>query len=97
MKTLLNLLKKCLPWLVAAGLFAYLFHQIPPRKVAAAMTHIRPLRFAFYAVTYCFLIFVLDTYSLTRVFKRFCIPVSFKEMVPPRGVSYFLVLLKYNA
>jgi uncharacterized membrane protein YbhN (UPF0104 family) len=97
MKTALKHIRRFAPWLVTAALFTYLFYQIPPRKVALAFTHVRPLLFASYAVIYFTLILLMDGYSLSRVLSKFCVPVSFKEILPARGVSYLLGLLNYNA
>ncbi|MFO1519363.1 MAG: lysylphosphatidylglycerol synthase transmembrane domain-containing protein [bacterium] len=97
MKNLWSWAKKILPWLVTAGLFAYLFHQIPPEKVAKALSFIHPILFTVYAIAYFFVIMLIDSYSLSRVLNQFCVPVSFREILPARGVSYLLSLVNYNA
>jgi len=94
---LLKKLKKVIPWLMAAGLLAYLFYKIPPSGVINALAHVNLIFFISYALIYFFLVMMIDVFSLSRVLTQFCVPISFKEMLPPRAVSYLLSLLNYNA
>jgi uncharacterized membrane protein YbhN (UPF0104 family) len=89
--------KKILPWLVTIALFAYLFHQTPPEKVWKALSFVRPVFFGSYAFVYFLVILAFDAYSLTRVLNQFCVPISYRELLPARGVSYLLSLVNYNA
>jgi uncharacterized membrane protein YbhN (UPF0104 family) len=96
-RKLLSWMKKILPWIVTLALFAYLFHQIPPEKVLKALSFVRPVFFGSYAFLYFLVILFFDTFSLTWVLNQFCIPISWKELIPARGVSYLLSLINYNA
>lgn len=96
-KIILNLGKNLLPWLVAAGLFAYLFYKIPPAQVLKSLRFVRLWPFVGYAIFYFLVLMALDTFSLARVMTRFDAPVSFRELLPARCVSYLLSIVNYNA
>jgi uncharacterized membrane protein YbhN (UPF0104 family) len=97
MKTVWTKIKKILPWLATVALFIYLFHEIPPQKVAQALVHVRPILFTVYALAYFLLVMLIDCYSLSWAFSKFCVSTSFQEILPARGASYLLALVNYNA
>lgn len=90
-------IKTFLPWLVAIGIFAYLFHLYPPQKIWESLKFVRLSTFIPFAIGYFFFIFFIDLFSLTRLLKRFGFKISAKELVPARGVSYLLMVLNYPA
>lgn len=89
--------KKIIPWIVALLLLLYLFYKIPPGKVLQALSHVNLPLFILYAFLYFILVMLIDCFSLSRVLTKFCVPMSFKEILPPRAVSYLLALVNYNA
>lgn len=98
MKTSLKTFIKALfPWLVAAGLFFYLFNKFPPRQVLASLQHVSLPWFLGFGLAYFLTILLLDNWVLSRVLSRFAAPVSFRELLPARCVSYLLALVNYNA
>jgi uncharacterized membrane protein YbhN (UPF0104 family) len=92
-----KILQKLLPWLVALGLFAWLFHRIPPAQLLQAFRQVAPLPFILYAVVYFLAIAVLDTWTLKRVISQFEGPIAMSEIWPSRCVSYLFSLVNYNA
>ena len=80
-KTILNrilkIIRTILPWMVAAGLFYYLFQKVPPKKVLESLTYVRPLLFFAFALFYFLTILTLDTWGLSKVISKFSLPVSF--------------------
>jgi Predicted integral membrane protein len=89
--------KNLLPWLVALGLFAYLFYKIPPGQVWRGLRFVNPWAFAGFTVVYFLIILALDNYGLAKVLSRFESPVGFRELLPARCVSYLLSIVNYNA
>ncbi len=93
----LSFIKKFLPWLIALLLFVYLFYQNPPAQVWKAFGYVRLWIFVPYTIAYFLGILFLDSYSLAKVLSKFCIPISLREILPARSVSYLLSLVNYNA
>lgn len=93
----MKLIKKIIPWLLALLLLAYLFYKIPPAKVLQALSHVNLPLLILYAFLYFILVMAIDCLSLSKVLTKFCVPVSVKEIFPPRAVSYLLALVNYNA
>ncbi|MFO1463227.1 MAG: lysylphosphatidylglycerol synthase transmembrane domain-containing protein [bacterium] len=91
------MIKSLLPWLVAAGLLYYLFRQISPRQVWASLGYVSLPYFLGFGVLYFLTILFLDNWVLSRVLSRFSAPISFRELLPARCVSYLLSLVNYNA
>jgi len=92
-----KILKNVLPWLVAAALLFYLFTKVPPEQVLRSLHHLHLPSFLGFGVVYFLIILALDTWVLSGVLSRFAAPVSFRELLPARCVSYLLALLNYNA
>lgn len=90
-------IKTLLPWLVAVGIFAYLFHLYPPQKIWESLRFVRLSTFIPFAVGYFFFILFVDIFSLTHLLKRFGFKIGAKELVPARGVTYLLMILNYAA
>jgi len=90
-------IKTLLPWLVAAGIFAYLFHLYPPQKIWESLRFVRLATFIPFAIGYFFFILFVDIFSLTHLLKRFGFKIGAKELVPARGVTYLLMILNYAA
>lgn len=90
-------LKKTVPWIVAAGIFAYLFYIYPPSKIWEALQYVRLSSFAPFAFGYFLFVYFVDVVSLSQVLKRFGFGVSIRELIPARGVTYLLFVLNYAA
>jgi len=96
-QSFIKLIKSVLPWLVAAGVFYYLFRQISPRQVLASLHYVSVPAFVSFGVVYFLTILTLDNWVLSRVFTRFDSPIGFRDLLPARCVSYLLSLVNYNA
>jgi uncharacterized membrane protein YbhN (UPF0104 family) len=92
-----KLLRTLLPWAVAAAIFYYLFQKIPPREVWHSLSYVRLAPFLLFSVVYFLGILMLDTWGLTKVIGKFSHPVSFRELLPVRCVTYLLSIVNYNA
>ncbi|HPQ80361.1 MAG TPA: lysylphosphatidylglycerol synthase domain-containing protein [bacterium] len=97
MKQLLTFFKKAFPWLVAAAIFAWLFHRYPPANIYNAMKYVNIPLFFTVAVLYFFVMFVIDTFSISLVLSRFGNPEGVRELLPARGATYLFMIFNYAA
>lgn len=97
MKKLLIYIKKLAPWLVAAGIFAYLFHLYPPSKVWASLKLVNLPAFVIFAAGYFVFIYIVDSWVMEKVITRFSRTVSFRDIFAARGVTYLVMILNYPA
>ena len=94
---LLKILQRLLPWLVAMGLLAWMFHRIPPAQLLQATQRASIIPFALFSILYFLVIGFLDTLTLKRVITQFEGPIGMSEIWPSRCISYLLSLVNYNA
>jgi hypothetical protein len=97
MKMLRTFLKKVLPWLVAVGIFAYLFDKYPPAKVYNSLKIANIPYFCLMAGSYCLLMYFLDTLVMTKILKHFGHECSYKDTLCARGVTYLIMIINYAA
>lgn len=97
MKRIIHILKLVGPWVVGVGIIAYLFHLYPISTVLEAGKSVNILGFSSFALFYFFFVFVVDTWVFSRVLTRFHHPVTFKELLPARAVTYLIMVLNYGA
>ena len=97
MKMLRTFFKKVFPWLVAAGVFAWLFSQYPPQNIYNSLKYVNILSFCAVAVSYFLIMFLIDTFSISRILARFGHPESVRELLPARGATYLLMVVNYAA
>jgi len=97
MKVLRTFFKKVLPWVVAGGVFVWLFRQYPPANIYNALKYVDLLPFCAAAVIYFVLMFAIDTFSISRVLARFGHPERVRELMPARGATYLMMVINYAA
>jgi len=90
-------IRNLIPWLVAAGIFGYLFHHYPPSQIWKSLQYVPLIPFLLFSVGYFFWIYFADVASILYILKRFHYPIRFRELFPVRGVSYLLMILNYAA
>ena len=83
------------PWLVCGLIFFYLFRQIRPTEVLATLKFISVGPFVLYSFLYFILVWTIDCLALKHFLTRFSIPVTLKEMILVRGVSYLFMIINY--
>lgn len=97
MKKIFLYIKRIAPWLAACGIFAYLFQQYPPAKILNALGFVNIPFFLVVSIAYFVLMFILDTYSISRVLNRFGHEGSVRELLPARGLTYLIMIVNYAA
>ena len=90
-------LKNILPWLVAIGIFTYLFRQYPLGDVLMAIRHVHLFWFAVYAICYFAYIWYFDCWGLARIFGQFGAPTQPRELFRVRFASYLIMVVNYGA
>jgi len=97
MKKFFHYAKRIGPWIMAALIFAYLFHLYPPSKVFKALSYVNLWAFSAFAIGYFVFIYIVDSWVTTRVISDFSHKVSFKDIVYARGFTYLIMILNYPA
>lgn len=82
---------------MALGVFAWLFHLYPPQKIYNALKYMNIPLFCAVAVGYVILMFLLDTFSISRILTRFGHPGTLRERLPARGFTYLPMVVNYAA
>lgn len=90
-------LRHIIPWVIAVGIFFYLFRQYPPRDLVAASQFLNIPLFCSYAVIYFLYMWYVDCWALARIMTRFHIPLRAKELFQVRFASYLIMVVNYGA
>lgn len=93
----INIFKKTIPWIVAAAIFAYLFHKYPISQVYKAVAYVRLWPFIISVVAYFVFLFMIDTWITAKVLTRFSHPVKMKDTIVGRGLTYLIMVINYPA
>ena len=97
MKKILSRVKHLVPWVMAAGIFGYLFHLYPPSQVWQALTYVNLPVFVAFAAAYFLFIFAWDSLVMQRVISRFSHKVRFGDILAARGATYLVMVVNYPA
>lgn len=97
MKKTTSYIKHLAPWAAAVAIFVYLFHVYPPKNIYNSLQYMNIGLFGLISVSYMLLMFVLDTYSISRVLRTFGCSAPFAELLPARGSTYLLMVVNYAA
>ena len=90
-------IKHLLPWLIATGIFIYLFRQYPPKKVWESMAYVNLPGFLSFSIIYFFLLYFIDAWSMQGLMKRFGYPAGLTGLLLGRGVTYLVMIVNYPA
>lgn len=97
MKIFLSKLKTIAPWIIAAGIFVYLFHRYPPAKVWESINHVKLLPFTVFCIAYFFVIYLVDAAVTKHVMGRFIRNIPLRDVLLARGVTYLIMVISYPA
>jgi hypothetical protein len=87
------IITRLLPWLITAGIFAFIFSRIPVSEVIAELSNVRFAPYLALMLPYSLFYCLVDTFVLTRVIHWFHQPVPYRRLLPIRASSYILSLL----
>lgn len=97
MKKIALFIKKLAPWVVAVGIFAYLFNLYPPSQVWNSLKLVNIPAFTFFAIGYFVFIYIADSWVMKKVIDKFSHPVELKDVITARGATYLIMILNYPA
>lgn len=89
-------LRRVLPYLGTALIFALIFYKIPFGKVVTALEQAPALKFIALFLPYSLLYFAIDSACLTWVVRRFNRPLRLRDIVPIRASMYLLAMINTN-
>ncbi len=88
--------KKALPYVGTVAIFALIFWRIPMAKVGAALEQAPVLKFVAVFLPFSAFYWMIDSFCLTWVVRRFNAPMRFRDIVPIRASMYLLALINTN-
>ena len=88
--------KRVVPWLVAAGLLAYVFHTVPFARIGAELKRVGFWGVFAFSVVYFLYTYAADVFPTWATFRWFCAPIKLWDVIVIRGATYLLALLNYN-
>lgn len=96
-KQSLRYLKLVIPWCIAALVLVWIFHKTPPAKILETINYANLLPFFILSIIYVGIIFLLDTWGMSVVFRRFHYPIHTSDLLPARAATYLIMITNYIA
>ncbi len=97
MKRILNFLKKVVPWCIAVLIFVLLINKYQPHQLYEALKHANLPLFFVISVLYFAILYIVDCRTISHTLTRFGFPISWKELLPARAITYLIMLISYPA
>jgi uncharacterized membrane protein YbhN (UPF0104 family) len=88
--------KRVLPFITAGGILAYLFWHIDTRQCLAAFVQADIFLYVPWLIIFIGVSFLLDTQNLMATLRHFQYPISFRDSLSIRGVTYLLMTIDYS-
>ena len=88
--------KKIAPYLVTLLIFGLIFWRIPISRVGAALANVPLVKFFCVFLPFSLVYWVIDSFCLTWVVRRFNAPLRFRDIMPIRASMYLLALINTN-
>lgn len=88
--------RRALPYLGSVLIFAIIFYEIPLGDVAKALEQVPVLKFVALFFPFCVLYWLVDSFCLTWVVRRFNALMSYRDILPIRASMYLLSLINTN-
>jgi hypothetical protein len=88
--------KKIVPYVVTLLIFALIFSRIPIGRVGAALENVPIVKFVCVFLPFSAIYWLVDSFCLTWVIRRFNAPLRLRDIMPIRASMYLLALLNTN-
>ncbi len=85
--------KRIIPWVMTALIFALIFRRVPFAKVVEALEDVHLGRYLAIMLPYSVVYLLIDTFCLTRVLNWFNTKIAYRDVLPIRATTYLLTLL----
>ncbi|MBI5482759.1 MAG: flippase-like domain-containing protein [Deltaproteobacteria bacterium] len=89
-------IKRVVPWLVAAGLLAYVFHAVPFSRMWGELRRVGFWGVFVFSVIYFVYAYAADVLATWATFRWFCAPLKLWDVVLIRGATYLLAMVNYT-
>ncbi|MCC6763257.1 MAG: flippase-like domain-containing protein [Deltaproteobacteria bacterium] len=86
-------MKRLVPWIVTAVIFALIFRRVPIARVVDALRSVDVLAYLAIMLPYSIVYLLIDTFCLTRVINWFNTTIAYRDVLPIRATTYLLTLL----
>jgi hypothetical protein len=88
--------RRAIPYAGTVFIFALIFARIPLHKVGDALTQVPVVRFLALFMPYSLFYFVIDSFVLTWVVRKFNAPMRYRDILPIRASMYLLAMINTN-
>jgi len=88
--------RRSIPYIATAAIFYLIFRRIPLTRVGDALRDVPVAEFIAIFLPYSLYFFLIDSFCLTWVVRRFNAPLSFGEILPIRASMYLLAMINTN-
>jgi len=95
-ETATPLWRKAIPYVGTLAIFALIFWRIPIRQVLIALGNVPILSFVGVFLPFSIFYWLVDSYCLTWVTRRFNAPLAYTDIIPIRASMYLLSLINTN-
>lgn len=85
--------RRIVPWIVTAAIFALIFRRVPVARVLEALRGVDVPSYLAIMLPYSIVYLLIDTFCLTRVINWFNAPIAYRDVLPIRATTYLLTLL----
>jgi hypothetical protein len=85
--------KRVIPWIVTAVIFALIFRRVPIGRVVEALRGVHLAPYLAIMLPYSVVYLLVDTFCLTRVLNWFNTTIAYRDVLPIRATTYLLTLL----
>ena len=86
-------MKRVVPWIITALLFAVIFRRVPISKLVEALHGVRVLPYLTIMLPYSVAYLLIDTFCLTRVLNWFNTRIAYRDVLPIRATTYLLTII----
>jgi hypothetical protein len=85
--------KRIVPWIITALLFAIIFRRVPIRTLLEALRGVRVVPYLAIMLPYSVAYLLVDTFCLTRVLNWFNTRIAYRDVLPIRATTYLLTIV----
>ena len=89
--------KAAIPWVLSLAIVGYVLLSLDLEQLQSDIMMADMGRLVGIVATFTLIVFVVDTATLAVLFRRLITPVSYKEVLAVKGVSYFFNAINYSA
>ena len=89
--------KAAIPWALSLAIVGYVLLSLDLEQLQSDIMMADMGRLVGIVASFTFIVFLVDTGTLAVLFRRLIAPVSYKEVLAVKGVSYFFNAINYSA